>query len=367
MRRDTKRVVLIVSALWLLDAIGCVIGGLIDPAAFFRAWLCSYLFWLGVPLAGVTLVLVHDLTGGDWMATARPALNAAIVTMPLVSLAGIPAFVGLDALYVWTHPAADLANVFYLNPTAFFIRYGVYVIVWNLLAAYALSGPRRGGFPISPALSWISGIGLAALALSASFAAIDWILSLEPKFWSSAFLYAQAASWFNTGMALVLLIVAAVGWPGVQRRAHMADLARILLATTIFWAYIEFIQFLIIWEENLKTEIPWYLKRLDSAWLPATYIAAGLGFIVPFLVLLWAPPKRNRAVVAAICVSILISRIANTWLSVMPEFTPPTPVWLDAAVWLALGGAMAFLLAWGWRYAAESANANAPVLAADHA
>ena len=263
MRRRTRRVALVVGALWALGVIGSVVGGFIDPAAFFRAWLCSYVFWLGVPLAGVTLVLVHDLSGGDWMRTARPALNAAIVTMPLATLAGIPAFVDLDAVYVWTHPAADLANVFYLNPAAFFIRYGFYVILWNLLAAYALLGPRRGGFPIAPALSWISGMGLVALALSASFAAIDWILSLEPKFWSSAFLYAQAASWFNTGMALVLLIVAAVGWPGVQRRAHMADLARILLATTIFWAYIEFIQFLIIWEANLKTEIPWYLKRLE--------------------------------------------------------------------------------------------------------
>ena len=135
MRRDTRTIVLIVGALCALGVIGCVIGAFLDPAVFCRAWLCSYLFWLGVPFAGVTLVLVHDLSGGDWMATARPALNAAIVTMPLVSLAGIPAFVGLGNLYVWTHPAADLANVFYLNPAAFFIRYGIYVVLWNALAA----------------------------------------------------------------------------------------------------------------------------------------------------------------------------------------------------------------------------------------
>jgi hypothetical protein len=366
MRRDNRRLVLVVGALGVLGAIGCVIGGFIDSAAFFRAWLCSYLFWLGVPLAGVTLVFVHDLSGGAWMATARPALNAAIVTMPLASLAGIPAFIGLDALYVWTHPATHLANVFYLNPTAFFIRYGVYVILWNLLAAYALLGPRRGGFPIAPGLSWISGLGLVALAFSASFAAIDWILSLEPTFWSSAFLYAQAASWFNTGMSFVLLIVAVTSWDVPERRAHMADLARILLATTIFWAYIEFIQYLIVWEENLKSEIPWYLKRLDPAWIPATYVAVGLGFVVPFLVLLWAPPKRNRAVVATVCVSILISRIANTWLLVMPEFSAPTPLWLDIAVWLALGGAMTLLFGWGRRYPAGLARANGPILATDH-
>jgi hypothetical protein len=366
MRHGTKSIVLIVGALWVLGVIGCVISGFLDPEAFFRAWLCSYLFWLGVPLAGVALVLVHDLSGGAWMATARPALNAAIVTMPLASLAGIPAFVDVDSLYVWAHPATGLANVFYLNPPDFFVRYGAYVFLWNLLAAYALFGRRQGALPIAPALSWISGIGLVALAFSASFAAIDWILSLEPTFWSSAFPYTQAASWFNTGMALVVLIVAAIGWPAIERRAHMADLARILLATTIFWAYVEFIQFLIIWEENLKTEIPWYLRRLESPWLPAMYVAAGLGFVVPFLVLLSAPPKRNRAVVAIICLSILISRIANTWQLVMPQFSTPTPFWLDVAALLALGGAMALLFAWGWRYAAGLATAGAPIWTAHH-
>ena len=366
MRRETRLIVLIIGALWVLGVIGCVISGFLVPAAFSRAWLCSYLFWLGVPLAGVTLVLVHDLSGGDWMATARPILNGAIVTMPLTSLAGIPAFIDLDNLYVWTHPTAGLANAFYLNTTDFFIRYGAYVVLWNLLAAYALLGPRRGGLPIAPTLSWISGIGLVVLAFSASFAAIDWILSLEPTFWSSAFPYTQLASWFNTGMALVLLIVAVIGWPALERRAHMADLARILLATTIFWAYVEFIQYLIIWEENLKTEIPWYLKRLDSAWQSAIYVAVGLGFVVPFLVLLWAPPKRNRAVVATICVSILISRIANTWLLVMPEFKAPAPIWLDAVVWLALGGAMALLFAWGWHFAVGLASGGAPIWTAEH-
>ena len=195
-------------ALCALGIAGCVVGAISDPGAFYRAWLCSFLFWLGVPLAGVTLVLAHDLSGGGWMATARPPLEAAVATMPLASLAGIPAFIGLPSLYSWTHPSPDLGNVFYLNPTAFFARYGIYVVLWNLLAAFALWGPREGKEPIRAGLSWISAIGLIVLAFSASFAAIDWILSLEPTFWSSIFPYTQAASWFNTGMAVVVLVVA---------------------------------------------------------------------------------------------------------------------------------------------------------------
>jgi hypothetical protein len=334
-----------------LGLAGCIFGVITDPPAFWQAWLCSYLFWLGVPLAGITLVLVHDLSGGDWMGTARPVLGAAVATMPVASLAGIAAFVGIDSLYAWTHPAPGLSNVFYLNETDFFIRYGVYVVVWNLLAGFALWGPREGRLPIPPSLSWISALGLIALAFSTSFAAIDWILSLQPTFWSSIFPYTQAASWFNTGMALVLLTITVAGWPAVQRRAHMVDLAQILLATTIFWAYVEFMQFLIIWEENLKTEIPWYLKQLNSDWHPAIYVSAGLGFVLPFLLLLWAPSKRNRVVVGACCASILISRLANTWLLVMPESEAPTPFWLDVAALLALGGVIVLLFTCALRYA----------------
>lgn len=366
MRWKLHWLALAIAALWALGVAGCIVGALLDVTAFQRAWLCSFVFWLGVPLAGVALVLVHDLSGGDWMATARPVLNGAIATMPLASLAGIPAFVGLHSLYSWTDPAPALTNLFYLNPTDFFIRYGAYVIVWNLLAAFALWGPRAGKLPVSSSLSWISGIGLIVLALSASFAAVDWILSLDPTFWSSAFPYGQAASWFNTGMAMAVLIVALFGWPAGRRRQHMADLARILLATTIFWAYIEFIQFLIIWEQNLKTEIPWYLRRLHSVWHPAIDVSVGLGFVIPFFVLLWTPPKSNRAMLAAICAGIVLSRLANTWWLIMPEFKDGTPFWLDVAAVLALGGVIALLFTFGLRYARGLAPASRMVWRADH-
>lgn len=160
---------------------GCVVGAVINIADFYRAWLCTYLFWLGLPLGAVTFVLVHDLTGGNWMASARPALDAAILTMPLATLAGIPAFVGLGALYSWVHPAASLGNTFYLNPPMFWLRYGVYVVLWNVLAAFAFWAPRGEAAPILPGLSWISGIGLVVLGFSTGFAAIDWICRSSPN------------------------------------------------------------------------------------------------------------------------------------------------------------------------------------------
>lgn len=326
-----------------LGAAGCAVGAALDVTGFFHAWLCTFLFWLGVPLAGITLVMVHDLSGGEWMQTTRPVLNAAIATMPLATLAGIPAFVGLHDLYSWTHPAPDLGNTFYLNTNAFLLRYAVYIVLWNLLAAYALWAPRVWAEPIAPGLSWLSGLGLIMLAFSASFAAIDWIMSIEPTFWSSIFMLTAGASWFNTGLALVLLIIALGGLAPGSRQNHMADLAAILLATTIFWAYVEFTQFLVIWEENLSGEIPWYVIRITSVWAPAVYVSAAFGFFVPFFALLTQPGKRNRGVVAMVCVLILISRIADKWWLVLPEFQKPGPFWLDVAAVFALGALMLLL------------------------
>ena len=331
----------------VLGAAGCAIGAALDVTGFFRAWLCTFLFWLGVPLAAVTLVMVHDLSGGEWMQTARPLLNAATATMPLAMLAGIPAFIGLHDLYSWTHPAPSLGNTFYLNTNGFLLRYAVYIVLWNGLAAYALWAPRNGAEPIAPSLSWLSALALIVLAFSASFAAIDWIMSLEPAFWSSIFMLTAGASWFNTGLALVLLVIALAGLAAGGRRTHMADLAAILLATTIFWAYVEFIQFLVIWEENLKDEIPWYLTRINSAWEPAIFVSAAFGFFVPFFALLTQPGKRSCGVVATVCLLVLLSRIADKWWQVLPEFQKAGPFWLDVGAIFALGGLM-LLLFFGW-------------------
>ena len=350
----------------LIGAAGCVAGGLLDLSGFFRAWLCSFLLWIGVPLAGVTLVLVHDLSGGRWMATARPFLNAAIATMPLATLAGIPAFIGLHSLYSWTHPAPSLTNTWYLNSTAFYLRYAIDVVLWNLVAAYALFGPRGEAQPIAPALSWLSAIGLILLAFSAGFASIDWIMSVEPAFWSSVFPMIAGAAWFNTGLALVLLVVGVAGAPVGTRRDHMADLASILLATTIFWAYVEFCQFLIIWEENLKDEIPWYLIRLVRVWQPALFVAVVLGFFVPFFALISRPGKRSRGVVAAVSLLILLGAIADKWWLVLPVFRQAGPFWLDVGAVLALGGLLLLMLLWWLRRGFTLAKSAAPGWSAHH-
>jgi hypothetical protein len=150
---------------------------------------------------------------------------------------------------------------------------------------------------------------------------------------------------------LVLLVIALSGPAAVDNgRDHVADLAAILFATSIFWVYVEFVQFLIIWEENLKDEIPWYLTRINSVWAPAVFVSVALGFFAPFFALITRPGKRSRVVVAVVCLLILVSRLADKWWLVLPEFRQAGPFWLDASAVLALGGLMLLLFFWWLRH-----------------
>lgn len=325
-------------ALFLIGAVGCAIGIVLRGDAFYPAWLCAFLFWLGLPLAAVTLALVHDLTGGRWMAIARPALEAAVATMPLATIAGIAVMIGRAALYPWP-TASGLGNAFYLNSGFFVVRYAVDIVLWNLLAAYALWAPRGIEIGVPPALSWLSAVGLLLLAYTASFAAIDWVLSLDPHFWSAVFPMIMGAGWFNTGLALVLIAVAFAP-ASLIARDRLADLAAILLATIIFWAYVEFCQYLIVWEGDLAHEIPWYLHRLAGGWKTTAWGIGIVGFLLPFWLLLWGPLKRSRAVVIAVCALILLSRFSYTFWLVLPGGLHRPAWWLDGAALLALGGLM---------------------------
>ena len=334
----------------VVGMVGCTAGAVTAGPAFYRAWLCAYLFWLGLPLGAVTLILIHDLTGGRWITSARPALAAAAVTMPAATLAGIPVLIGLRAIYPWPGDGG-LGNSWYLNTGFFILRYAIDVVVWNALAAYALWAPRGLAVGVPPALRWVSAVGLLLLAYTASFAAIDWVLSLDPHFWSAVFPMILGAHWFNTALAIVLIVVTMS--PGGIAREPLRDLAAILLATAIFWAYVEFCQFLIVWEENLSHEILWYLRRIAGGWRGVTWLIAIAGFFLPFALLLWN--KRSPAIVAIACALILVSRLAESAWLVMPKFTNPAPLWLFIAAVLALGGIMMLLFLRRLRYGAPFA------------
>lgn len=234
-------------------AVGCgglslaLLGWQLDPLSFRHAWLSALTVWLEWPLGALALLFVHALTGGRWGQMLRPALMAGVASLPLLLPAAWPLVAHLHALYPWARAHADLPNGFYLN-TPFFAARGLsYVIVWFALGALAVRALRRGA-----AFDRLAAVGLILLAYSVTFAAIDTTLSLSPDFNSSVWGMITAAA---SALQALSIAVLAAAW--ASPREVSRDFARLLLGLVVLWAYLTFMQFLIVWESDLAPESRW--------------------------------------------------------------------------------------------------------------
>jgi hypothetical protein len=325
-----------------IGAVLCVIGAVIDATGFLRGWLAAWSFWIGLPLGALMLLMAHDLTGGRWGTATGAPLAAAAATLPLAAVLFIPILLGLGRLYPWARPeeAAHLANHFYLNVPFFVARTVVYFVLWCLLAWLAARRrpPEKVGGATAAAPS------LIVLALTSTFAAFDWTMSLQPD-WSSS-IYGMLVIGGDLIGALSAATFAAI----VTRRAttpgERTDLGSLLIAGILVWAYFAFMQFLIIWEEDLPKEITWYLPRIAGGWGGvAVAIALGQG-LLPFLALIWWPVKRSRAGLASVCCLLLAAHLLECWWLVLPGSADGRFTWQVLAATLAIGGIWCALFGW---------------------
>jgi hypothetical protein len=329
----------------VLGSLAALIGALTDPGDFFPAWLAAFVYWLSLPLGALALLLIHDLTGGKWLIIARVPLAAAAATMPLFILAFLPMLAGLHDLYAWTRPdAAPLPSHWYLNLDAFGLRAAIYFLVWTLLALWRL---HRA--PEDPPVPWVAALGLIFMGCSVTCAAIDWIMSIEPRWFSSVYGMMVGSGQFIIALASALVIITAgsraTAADEAGFRRHLAGLATILLAVDIFWAYTAYSQWLIIWEENLHSEIPWYLVRLRPFWRGTVLAIVALHLVIPLFTLVWAPAKRSPRIVGSISALLLFAGLLQIWWLVLPPFRA-TLSWLDPAAVIALGGIWFCLFLW---------------------
>ena len=190
----------------------------------------------------------------------------------------------------------------------------------------------------------LSGAGIVLLGFTVTFATFDWVMSLDPKWFSTIFgllfLGGQGLGAMAFAIAVAYLLSRRAEYAQVLKPTILNDLGNLLLAFVMIWAYLSFSQLLIIWAGNLPEEIPWYLRRISGGW---NFVAIGLAvfyFAVPFLVLLGRGNKRQHRRLAALAVVILAVRAVDIYFLVAPEFSPGriTAHWLDLATLAALGG-----------------------------
>jgi hypothetical protein len=319
---------------WWSGVIGlavALLGWWLEPAVFPLAWLAALTLWIGWPLGCLALLFAHALTGGRWGETLRPHLIMGIATLPLLLPALVPLLCVARHLYPWLRPdiASTLANRFYLNVPFAVGRGFVYLIVWFALGALALRAVRRGG--VSPALAVI---GLGLLGITVTFASIDATMSLDPHFVSSA--YGMIAAAEAGLLALAIAVLAASCDAGVPKDA-LDDLGRLLQGLLVLFVYLDFMQFLIIWQSDLPREAAWYVARSTGLWgVTAGLVALG-HFLLPFFALMSPRLRRSAAGLGGIAGLLIAMEVLRAWWLILPadgRFIG----WIDIASMLAIGG-----------------------------
>jgi hypothetical protein len=325
-----------------------------------RAFLVGWMLWLGITLGCLVLSMVHHLTTGGWGLVQRRVMEAASRTLPLLAVLGVLPFVfgGLPSLYEWARPGVmehdkvlQLKQA-YLNPLFFSVRYVFYFLVWMGLA-YSLSRiSRRQDLGDDPGttqrMKVIAAPGIILYALTITFAAVDWLMALQPH-WSST-MYGVYMMGSHGLSGLAFLIVTGL-WlsrrepmAGVIRPHHFHDYGKLLFAFVMLWAYFSYSQFLIIWAGNLPEENSFYLRRFHGVWGVISVAIALFHFLLPFLLLLSRDLKRNPRRLIFVALWLLAMRWLELVWQVEPAFDHRTPAfsWLYLAAPVGIGGLWVF-------------------------
>jgi len=320
-------------------AAGFGLGWLRDDGLkhFFHSYLLNYCFFLSLSLGGMFFVLIQHVTRAGWSVSVRRlaeilAANIfwlTVLVLPLV----VPVLLGNSALYRWNDPAAvagsELLQVKtpYLNPAFFGVRALVYFLVWWCLGRYYLGRSVQQDVSGDPELTIRmerrSPAALILFAVTVTFAAFDWLMSLEPEWFSTIY-----GVYFFSGAVvggLATLILAAIGLQaaGYLRDSitteHYHDLGKLLFAFVVFWGYIAFSQYMLIWYANIPEETTWYLARQSGPWVWLSLVLLFSHLLIPFFGLLSREAKRRKAILGFWAAWLLAAHWLDLYYLVMPS------------------------------------------------
>jgi hypothetical protein len=302
---------------------------------FFRSYLVGFFFTVGLMVGSIAWLMLGHMTGGAWALVIRRILEAATRTTPLLFVLFIPIIIALfvhpvldgksQALYEWTHhdvvardPALQHKSA-YLNEPFFIIRALFYFAVWGAIMYFmnkwSAEQDRTGDPRIQRMMQDASGPGILLFGLTATFAAIDWGMSLEPHWFSTIYGLIVMAGWGLSALAFAITIAVCLSrrepMSAVYQPQHFHDHGKLLLAMVMLFAYFSFSQFLIIWAGNLPEETQFYLKRLRGGWQVIGLALILLHFALPFVLLLSRGLKRRGEVLARVAILMLVMRVID--------------------------------------------------------
>jgi hypothetical protein len=346
----------------LLGIVACAMLGAANPKQFFFSWLVSFLFFLSLALGALFFVLIQYAAQGGWGIVLRRIGETTFAMLPVMAALFLPLVFGLRDLYSWAVPGAAEHDALlrwkepYLNVPFFLIRAALYFGLWSFIAVLYYRGSRgqdaTGDPGVSARLRRFAGPAIIVLALTQTFASVDWIMSLTPLWYSTMFGVYFFAGSFVGFIALLSVAAAAMRRAGLLDTVisveHLHDVGKLLFGFTVFWAYIAFSQFFLVWYANLPEETTWYLARMQGSWMTVSVFLMAGHFAAPFFYLMGRTVKRKDATLAVGGAWLLAMHFLDLYWQVMPTLHPEgiRPSILDVAALVAVGGCFVAAASW---------------------
>jgi len=342
-----------------------LVGLYFQPEQALRSWLLGFVFWGGIAFGCIGILMLQYMTGGAWGIVMRRVAEAGSRTLPLLVVLFIPLAVGVlnHSVYTWTTlPPDDHAiesRGIYLLPWSWVIRSVIYFAIFGVMAyllnKWSADQDAATDYEVSASLlsrmSRFSGPATVIYALVVTFAVVDWVMTLDPHFfstiWGLLFVVGWALSCFCFAVMVLAYLSDKVPMNRVLGQRHFHDIGKLMLALVMVWAYFNFSQFLIIYSGNIPEETAWYLARMDGVWYWIGIALILLHFAFPFLILLQQDFKRKPRLLASIALFILLMRLVDYFYLIGPTARIETYglpqgafilSWLDFVAPLAIGG-----------------------------
>lgn len=351
----------------LIAAGASAFGAFYLPRQFFFSYLYAFLFWLGLSLGCLAVLMIHFLAGGRWGWPTRRFLEAGAVVLPLMLLLFVPVFLGLHDLYPWARPeeiakekVLQLRHAYFKN-WAFILRQCFYLIVFGGIAlrlrSLSLQQDTTPDAEPTRKARFISGPGLVAYGLLGTFACVDWIMSLELHWFSTMFavtvMIGQILTAFAFSVVMLMFMKREPSLDKVINKTQLHQLGNLLLAFVMFWTYVCFGQLLIIYSGDIPHELEWYFHRIAGSWKIVLAVIALFHFFLPFYLLLFRAVKKNIVPLTTLSFLLVVTQIVDTYWMVVPAYhkTSLQVSWIDFATCIAIGGLWVACFLWRLRAA----------------
>ncbi len=313
----------------VLAGLACIIGFVMQPEQLMRGYLMGFMLWLGLSLGCMALLMVQHLSGGLWGLSIRRILEAASKGIPLMLVLFVPIILGRHYLYEWmSGVGVSDHNAWYLNMPFWWLRQVIYFAIWLGMMYVLNMRSALQDSPLTPArqprFQLFSGIGALLYALTISFAAVDWVMTLDPHWGSTIYGMIFMAGEGLSALAFCIIMLTVLTRYSPMREIikpeQFRDLGKLMLAFVMLFAYFSFSQWLIIWAGNLPEEISFFLNRIRGGWGIVALVIILFHFALPFALLLSKERKKDGRRLIGLAVLLMFMRLVDIYWYVVPNF-----------------------------------------------